>query len=353
MRIGLVCPYDLGKPGGVQQVVIELGRHLHDEGDEVLIVGPGDAPSEVGLPVESVGGSVGISANRSAVPIALNPGAWKSTLRALDQVDLVHIHEPLIPLVGWAALSLRHQRTVATFHANPPRWARNLYRGLAFLGEAGLDVTTTATSPVSAGAIPGRWGKPLIVPIAIDVGSYELDVERDPQQVAFLGRDDPRKGLSVLLEAWPLIRDSHPDARLEVMGADRSVSLPGVRFHGRASEQTKRQILASSGVYVAPNLSGEGFGVVIAEGMAAGCAVVASDLEAFRHVLGQAGVLTPAGAVPPLASEVTRLLDDPGEAERFGRIARNSVARFDWSAVVDGYREAYRLAGLGEAPGKR
>lgn len=342
MRIGLVCPYDLNRPGGVQQIVTELARHLGVGGDDVVIVGPGEPRNDPVVGFESVGGSVTISANRSAAPVALSPMAWTRTLRAIGKLDLVHIHEPFIPVVGWAALSLRAKPTVVTFHADPPSWARATYRLLASLGESAIGrVTTTATSPVSASAVPKSWGIPRIVPNAIDVATYDVDVERHPKRVAFLGRDDPRKGLSVLLEAWPAVSHGHPDAELEVMGATRAESIRGVRFHGPADEATKRRVLASSRVFVAPNLGGESFGIVVAEGMAAGCAVVASDIEAFRSVVGDAGILVPPGDPAALTSWITRLLDDDDEAARLGAVARESVRRFDWSSVLDGYRRAY------------
>lgn len=345
MRVGLVCPYDLSKPGGVQQVVIELGRHLQAGGDEVLVVAPGEPVGESGLAIRSVGDSIGVPANASIAPIALSPKVWNETLRAIADVDLVHLHEPFIPLVGWAALRQRDHPAVATFHANPPGWARALYKGLSSLGERALDpVITTATGPVSAGAVPPAWGKPHIVPVALDVDSYDVAVERRPNRVAFLGRDEPRKGLSVLLQAWPRIRERRPDAELEVMGSDRNAQIPGVTFHGRADETLKRQVLGSSLVYVAPNTKGEGFGVVVAEGMAAGCAVVASSLEAFRSVLGDAGILVPVGDSSAVAGEVVRLLDDIVEARRLGDHARDRVRRFDWPAVVGGYRKAYAEA---------
>jgi len=345
MRIGLVCPYDLSKPGGVQQIVVGLGRHLAEAGDEVLLIAPGRTGQDPGLPFQSVGTSMTIRANRSAVPLALNPSTWARTRAALSLVDLAHVHEPFIPIVGWAAVTARDVPIVATFHADPPTWARNFYRGLALAGKLALgDVVLTATSRVSASAVPGAWGEPRIVPNAIDVASYSLQTDREPKRVAFLGRDDPRKGLSVLLEAWPAVREEHPDAELDIMGAIRDGRIPGVAFHGTADEATKRQVLASSQVLVAPNLGGESFGIVIAEAMAAGCAVIASDIEAFRGVVGEAGVLIPPGDSVALSSSISRLLDDPGESRRLGGLALESVQRFDWSTVLAGYREAYSEA---------
>lgn len=345
MNIGLVCPYDLGLPGGVQQVVLDLATHLQRAGDEVVVVGPGSPELDPGVPFVSVGSSIRIRANDSRVPICLRPSAWTRTLRAISDAQVIHIHEPFIPLVGWSALSLRSYPTVATFHADPPRWARRAYTAAAFFGEFGLGgVVTTAVSPVAGAAVPRMWERPRLIPNGIDVASFAVDVTREQKRVAFLGRDEPRKGLDLLLESWPGIIDAHPDAELLVMGANREASMRGVTFLGRVGGDEKREVLASSSILVTPNTGGESFGLVVAEGMAAGCAVVASDLPAFASVLSDAGVLFPKGDPIRLTEEVGRLLSDPTEARRLGRAARERTGRFDWSQVVAQYRDAYAEA---------
>jgi phosphatidylinositol alpha-mannosyltransferase len=184
----------------------------------------------------------------------------------------------------------------------------------------------------------------VIVPNAIDVAAYDLPVGRVARRVAFLGRDEPRKGLDLLLEAWPRIRERHPSAELIVIGVDRVGPPPGVKFVGRVSDSEKRRFLASSAVFVAPNTGGESFGIVVAEAMAAGCAVVASDLPAFRLVLEDNGLLVPVGDVTALADAVNGVLDDEAELARLGAAAREAVKRFDWSKVLDAYRDCYRRA---------
>ncbi len=345
MRVGLVCPYDLGLPGGVQKVVVELARHLQDGGDDVLVVGPGAPPRGSAVSFISVGGSMRVPANRSIAPIALNPFAWARTRLALDNLDIVHIHEPFVPLTGWAAALWRSHPTVVTFHADAPRWAQGLYRLLGSVARRALgEVTTTAVSPVAASAVPRSWAVPRIIPNAIDVDSYGMNVDRRVNQVAFLGRDEPRKGLSVLLDAWPSVVESHPGAELAVMGASRDVSIPGVTFHGPTGEQRKREILISSQVLVAPNLGGESFGVVLIEGMASGCAVVASDIDAFRDVVGDDGVLVPPGDAKYLGDTISDLLGQPEQTRELGQRAREAARRFDWSVVIEAYRDVYRDA---------
>lgn len=345
MRIAIVCPYDIGCFGGVQQITAELAARLGALGDDVLLVAPGSPVA--GIPtatLRSVGPTLTVAANQSTVPISLDPRSIRATKAALDEADVVHVHEPFVPLVGWAALACGRP-VVATFHAAPPAWTRALYRRLAWAGRRGLGrAHMTAVSETAASALPRSWGSPEIIPNAIDVAAYDVAVERSPHRVAFLGRDDPRKGLDVLLRAWPQVRVRQPDAELVLIGPDRTDLPAGVTALGRVGDAEKRRTLASSLVFVAPNLGGESFGIVVAEGMAAGCAVVASDIPPFRSVAARTGALTPPGDSEALEVEIVRYLADPVVAAGAGERARQAAARFDWPRIVASYRLAYESA---------
>lgn len=336
MRVGIVCPYDLDKPGGVQQLCLELAERLRAAGEDAVVVGPGSGESRGGT--VRLGASVGIKANRSVAPVALAPGVWARAKAALADVDVVHIHEPLVPLVGWAALSV-DKPAVVTFHADAPPWVAGAYR--VFPSRALRRSVLTAVSPAASRSVPSGWGEVRIIPNAIDVPAYEVDVERLSDRISFLGRDEPRKGLSIALEAFELVHKEHSQAELMVMGADRSESRPGVRFLGRVTEDEKHRMLASSAIHVAPNTGGESFGIVLAEAMAAGCAVVASDLDTFRAVAGDDAVFFPVGDVAALAREIGHLLEDERERTRLGEAAREAVKAYDWPMILGMYRQAY------------
>lgn len=338
MRIALVCPYDLDAPGGVQEICGGLAGRLSSRGDEVILVGPGSGPEAVGRPLS-------IRANRSTVPLSLSPTVPRSVRRLLSGADVVHVHEPLVPMVGWSAAGAPLPM-VATFHADPPAWARRFYRLASGRVAARLEgAVMTAVSPVAAAAVPRRWGTPAIIPNAIDVAAYDpTGVPRIPARVAFLGRDDPRKGLDILLAAWARVVERLPEAELVVMGAHRPDPPAGVTFRGRVDGPEKRRILASSSLFVAPNLSGESFGIVLVEAMAAGCAVVASSLPAFDAVLGGHGVTVPPGRPDALAGTLISLLDDPGRIASLGERSRERARVFDWEPVTDAYRAAYESA---------
>ena len=157
----------------------------------------------------------------------------------------------------------------------------------------------------------------------------------------FLGRDEPRKGLSVLLEAWPLIRSRHRHAELVVMGAERPDPPEGAVFLGRVDNEVKERTLRSAEVYVAPNLGGESFGIVLVEAMAAGCAVIASDLASFRDVAGSAARYFSPGSVKEMAEQIDRVLGSPTVSDRLSEAGPLRAGRFSWDRVGPAYRDCY------------
>lgn len=342
MRIGLVCPYDLSRPGGVQSQVRGLARHLRADGDEVTVIAPGlrDDDDVDGV---DLGGTVPVPGNRSKAPISPDPRVGRKIERAAGDLDLLHVHEPLMPAVSLGALRAGAP-VVATFHAAPGALGRGFYSvlGSQLLRLLGPHVKrVTAVSSTAAAPLPESL-EVTIIPNGVDVQAFSSDVERAQHRVAFLGRDEPRKGLDVLLEAWNRVRQEIPDAELLVMGADRSS--PGVSWKGIVDEAEKRQGLGSSSVYVAPNLGGESFGITIVEAMAAGAAVVASDLGAFRDVGGEAVRYFPAGDPRALGDELVAILGDPTTMAMLSRAGQERARRFDWPTIVSGYRAVYTQA---------
>lgn len=339
MKIALVCPYDLGSFGGVQDLVTGLARWLRDAGHEAWVVGPGES----GEGTVSVGRSLVVPINGSAAPIAVGPGVGRRVRAALEGADVVHVHEPFVPAVATAARRVADAALVATFHADPSRAVRRAYglAGPALRRALRRYDVVTAVSPVASSALT-----PLVqarlVPNGIDTGEFDPSAGM-PHRVAFLGRDDPRKGLDVLLAAWPMVRRRVPDAELVVAGG-RTGDIEGVRFLGGVGAAGRRELLAGAAVYCAPNLGGESFGIVLVQAMASRCAVVASALPAFTHVLGDAGVLVKPGDADGLASSLVAVLTDDARRAQLQAAATARVVRFDREAVVAGYLEAYRDA---------
>jgi phosphatidyl-myo-inositol alpha-mannosyltransferase len=348
VRIGLVCPYDLGRPGGVQQQVLDLGRKLAAGGDDVTVIGPGAAVvADADYAVVEIGRVRPIRANGSVVPLAIGLRVGHQIREAASNLDVLHLHEPLMPMVGPAALRAGRP-VVATFHALSPRWIARAYRAgsrrsIARRWFAGV-VATAVSAEAARG--PASLTSVTVIPNGLDVTLYENAATKVPGRVVFLGRDEPRKGLQVLLAAWPLVLSSHPSASLVVLGADGRGSGPdpSIEYMGRVSESEKRRMLAEASIMAAPNLGGESFGLVVVEAMASGCAVVASDLPAFRAVVGDAAELVPAGSAVELGRTITRMLSDPSAMLELSRAGRHRAEDFDWSRVLPLYRACYRRA---------
>ena len=340
MRIGLISPYDLGRHGGVQDQVLQLAAWLEDAGHEVAVAGPGIGPAGT----TSLGEPTVITVNGAAAPIRLDPWVGRAIAGVMHGCDVVHVHEPLMPMVGLAAGRLRGSAMVATFHADPSAAIRRIYRwgGRGIRSVVKRYDVLTAVSPVAAGAV-AAFTSTVEIPNAIDMQAFDPS-PGVPRRVAFLGRDDPRKGLDVLLEAWPDVVAAVPDAELIVAAGERRETLEGARFIGAVDDKAKRRLLGDAAVFCAPNLGGESFGIILTEAMASRCAVVASALPAFAHVLADTGVLVKPGDHHGLAQTLIRLLGDDDRIARLQTSGIERVRRFDRSAVLAAYVDAYETA---------
>ena len=342
MKVAVVCPYAFDAPGGVQDQVTRIVRWLGDAGHEAWAVAPGEGGPEG---TRSIGSFRSIRVNRSRAPISLDPRAIRRVGEAVADADVVHIHEPFMPMASLGALIASTPPRVGTFHADPSAMVRTAYRAagtLLDLAAKRLDVVT-AVSAVAASAVD-RLAGIRVIPNGIDVDEYRPSGDRDASGVVFVGRDDPRKGLDILLQAWPLIRRRVPDARLRVIGTMRRGGPEGVEFLGWLNEAEKRAELARAAVLVAPNLGGESFGIVVLEGLASGSAVVATDIPAFRAVGADAMLYTDAGDPPGIADAVAGLLTDPDRREALTKRALARARLFGREVVLSAYLAAYRDA---------
>jgi len=348
VRLAIVSPYALDRHGGVQEQALQLRDQLARAGHSVKLIGPGESDGTW----TSVGGTTNIESNDAVAPVCLEPGAIQRVKEAIDGAEVVHVHEPLLPVVGPAAWIGTDVPTVGTFHAEPAAVVRAVYKFggplLAHLMER-IEVLT-AVSTEAALAVEGFAPGVEIVPNAVDVGGF-TEQERIGHRVAFVGRDDPRKGLDVLLAAWPRVHASVPDAELVVVGARRETEAAGVRFEGTVSDRRKREMLASSSIFCAPNTGGESFGITLIEAMAAGCAVVSTDLPAFVSVTGGVAEHVGVNDSKRLADVLLGLLANPERVRDLARAARARANVFDWTRVLPRWIMLYEQA-IERAPGR-
>lgn len=354
VRVGLVCPYSLTMPGGVQSEVLALGRVLRRSGVEARVLGPCDGPPpETG--VTALGNSAPTVANGSLAAIAPDPSAALRTIRALrdEDFDVVHVHEPVVPGPSLTALVVSPAPLVGTFHrAGGSRWYQ-LVRPLRRWSVERLEVRVAVSASAAATAREVFGGDYVVAWNGIDLEAFSGVApwpKRGPT-VLFVGRHEERKGLAVLLEA----ADRLPrDVTVWVAGEGPQTAALRVRplrgatveWLGPIGEAEKLRRLAATDVLCAPSLHGESFGVVLLEGLAAGAVVVATELDGYRRVVrsGVDGLLVPPGDSGELAGAILAALDGGGRGAAVATAGRRRAEDFGMDRLAELYLELYQRA---------
>ncbi|MDQ6934607.1 MAG: glycosyltransferase family 4 protein [Actinomycetota bacterium] len=360
MRIGIVCPYSLDVPGGVQNQIRDLAEELIARGHAVSVLAPTEETD--GLPeyVVPAGRAVPVPYNGAVGHVLFGPIANARVRRWLADggFDVVHLHEPGTPSLSLLALGSAKMPVVATFHITSPHSrfmtaAAGLLRPRLERIDARIAVSEYARDTL----VQHHGGEPVIIPNGLYVDRFRNAQVRPEwqgdQTVVFVGRlDEARKGLPVLLEAFAGLAAERAGLRLLVVGGgdvEQARELlpeevrPQVSFLGPVSDSDKVSALASADVYVAPNTGLESFGIVLIEAMAAGTAVLASDIGAFQRVLeyGSLGDSFRNGDSADLRIRLAALLDDPERRAELVAAASRQVMRYDWSRVATQVERVY------------
>lgn len=365
LRIGIVCPYSMDAPGGVQIHVTDLAARLIALGHHVSVLAPAEDDTELPDFVEATGRSVAVRYNGSVARLAFGPVTARRVHTWLEDgdFDVVHIHEPLSPSVSLLALWQAEVPVVATFHTATDR-SRAMQVAYPMLRPTLERITAriAVSEEARRTVVEHIGGDAVIIPNGVELALYRAATRQErwtgtPERptLAFLGRtDEPRKGLGVLLEALPTLVERVPGVRVVVAGRgdlsqarEVAQALPGtLELLGEVTEQDKADLLRSVDLYIAPQTGGESFGIVLVEAMAAGAAVVASDLSAFRRVLqeGRSGVLFATGDPAALADAVATTLADPERAQRVRDNAATWCQQYDWDVVTAQVLDVYQIA---------
>jgi len=367
MRIGMVCPYSFDVPGGVQSHVLQLAEVMRARGHEVSVLAP--ASPHVSLPeyVVSAGRAIPIPYNGSVARLQFSPAVHGRVRRWLadGEFDVLHLHEPNAPSLSMWALRVAEGPIVATFHTSTTKsLTLTVFQGIL------RPMHEKIVGRIAVSDLARRWQMEALgtdaveIPNGVDVASFAsaplLDgYPRPGRTVLFLGRyDEPRKGMAVLLEALPRAVERFADLQLLVVGRGDEEELreqagelaEHLRFLGQIDDAQKASAMRSADVYCAPHAGGESFGIVLVEAMAAGTAVVASDLDAFRRVLldGKAGRLVPVGDAEALAGALIEVLENDALRRRYVAAGSQAVQRYDWSVVAGQIMRVYEtVAGSG------
>jgi phosphatidylinositol alpha-mannosyltransferase len=353
LRIGICAPYDLGLDGGVNSHIRAQARALRRLGHHVSVFGASSRPLDDGE--VALSGAVSRVFAGTHTGLGIDPRAWRRAARFLEEsrFDVVHMHEPLMPLVSWCVLLQATSPIVATFHTyreRGHRWYpryRWLFAPMMRRVRARLAVSEAARRTV-APYFPGNYE---ILPNGVDVMRFAASKARPSampsgqRHVLFVGRLEPRKGVDRLIRAMTLVRRSVPDAGLVVVGdgPDRArlealahdTGVP-VTFAGRVDNDALPGYYQAAHVVCSPALGDESFGIVLVEAMAAARPIVATAIDGYKELVGDAGCarLVEVNDVAGLGRELSHVLSEPSLAQDLGRRGASFVCCYDWNVVA-------------------
>ena len=351
MRIGIVCPYSLSQPGGVQGQVLGLARALRRRGHQVRVLGPCDgAPPEVGI--TPLGPAIPMETNGSIAPLAPDAATQMRLVRALwsEGFDVVHVHEPLAPGASITAMLLKSAPLVGTFHASGDFSNYQWLRRLCSWGASHLDIKVAVSKDAKRTA--EEWFDDECTVLFNGVDTHRL-VGLEPwptrrRSVLFVGRHEERKGLATLLNAADHLPE---DVVVWVAGTGplteelklRYAHNPRVEWLGRVSDPERDRRLLAADVFCAPALGGESFGVVLLEAMAAGAAVVASSIDGYTNVASHDhnALLVPAADAVGFARSITEVLNSPSLASRLRVAGQDLAEKYSIDRLAELYEDMY------------
>ena len=367
MKVGIVVPYSWSFWGAVVEHAELQAAALRRLGLDVRLVLGNDPPGSLTRilhprlgrhddpppGVIPVGRSVIVPANGTLPNIILSPRSVLRVRRVLERerFDVIHVHEPMTPVPGVATLALARCPLVATFHASGElSWLKIAAPLWGFLMER-LDHRIAVSEPARESAnryFPGDYE---LIPNGVLIPEQADPAGRE-QRIVFVGRQEPRKGLQVLLRAWPEIR-RRTGTRLRLIGADPlavrllqarlRVSEEGIDVLGLLSQEELTAELLTAKALVAPSLGGESFGMVLTRAFACATPVVCSDISGYRDVMEpEAGLFVPPGDPAALAEALAELLGDEARREELGRSARViAQERYSWERIAKRLAELY------------
>jgi phosphatidyl-myo-inositol alpha-mannosyltransferase len=367
MKIGLVSPYDFAYPGGVVNHVTALERQFIRMGHEVKVIAPaskaftefGDRFIPIGKPR-----SIPASGTIARITISLNLGKRIKEVLDREKFDIIHLHEPFMPMLCSAVLRFADVPVVATFHACAGR--PGYYFGWPVSAFAIRHRTPKIKRQIcvsmAAERYVRRWvhGSAEIIPNGIDLDIFTPDVEPFPEymdgkiNILFVGRLESRKGLSYLLRAFKTIKKDTPNTRLIVVGPGkrsranyerwvRNNHIEDVVFTGFASQMELPRYYRTADIFCAPATGRESFGIVLIEAMAMGKPIVATGIEGFRCVVtpGEDGILVKPRSSEQLRRALMKLINNPGLRRKMGENGRIKAQQYSWKKIARRIIETY------------
>ncbi|HXX59117.1 MAG TPA: glycosyltransferase family 4 protein [Dehalococcoidales bacterium] len=361
MKIALVSPYDFAFPGGVGRHIINLERQFTTKGHEVKIIAPAQKRTarELGDNFIRIGSPFAVPASESIMRISLSLHLAPKIKDVMERekFDVIHLHEPFMPMLCSATLRFSDSVNVGTFHAaqgspgydfGKPVSSWILHRRARKLN--GHIAVSIPAMRYASRYVPAEYE---IIPNGIDTHYFRPDVKPIEQyqdgklNIVFMGRLEYRKGLNYLLKAFLEIKKQMPETRLIICGPGirlrkryedwvKKNKLSDVIFTGLVSHEDQPRYYRTADIFCAPNTGHESFGLILLEAMATARPIVATSIEGFAAVVtqGEEGLLVPAETVKPLADALLSLLNDKARREQMGQKGLITARKYDWEGVA-------------------
>lgn len=365
MKIAVFTPYNIFKPGGVQEHVMLQVRALRERGHEVTLITPRprkiyahEAPEGVVF----LGASARVKAHATSADVSLSPYVERIEEVLSANYDILHVHEPLVPITAKQLLTHAEGRAVrvGTFHAALPgnplgKSLLSTYKTYARSVMPHVDVVTAVT-PAATGYIAEYIEQPInYIPNCIELNKFKpKKVSRDQNMIFFLGRLEKRKGALLTIKAFEILKERKPEVKL-VIASDgplrdsleayvEDYEIKDVTFLGIISDEDKLKYLNECGIFTSPALYGESFGIVLAEAMAMQAPIVAHPNEGYRWTLKETGRLSLVDCEDPVsyADRMQLMLEDDDLRRVWQEWAAEYVKQFDIGVVADQYEALYK-----------
>jgi phosphatidyl-myo-inositol alpha-mannosyltransferase len=378
MKIALVSPYDVSYPGGVYSHIYGLDHYFNRMGHQVRIIAPASRPvTEFGDRFIRLGTPrpVPSSGSIARVTLSLTLDSKVKTILAEEKFDIIHLHEPMVPMLCTTVLRHANTTCIGTFHA---AGEKHTYRGLLPFFKPmmmrwfrRLDGKIAVSQPAVDFASQHFGGNYEVIPNGIDLERFKPDIEpfeeyRDGKfNILFLGRLEKRKGLLYLLKAFKLVRQEVPNVRLIIVGhgtrlrkqyekmvADEKIG--DVIFKGGAEYKDVPRYYKTADIFCVPNTGNESMGYTLIEAMAVGKPIVASNIPGFAAVAtdGVEGLLVPPKEEGPLAKALISLLKDETQRKRMAEKALEKSRQYGMERISQRVMEYYIKTILTKTPGK-
>lgn len=369
MKIGLVCPYTINKHGGVLEVVLALKSGLTERGHTVKIITPKPRGGELidDPDMIFIGSSTDFRSptqTTGQVSSAVDADEIDAILAA-EKFDVLHFHEPWVPLLSRQLLQRSTSVNIATFHAKIPEtmMSRSVIRVVTPYLKSVMKYLHVLTAVSDSGAeyAAGLTDKSItIIPNGINLDKYQSTRKAHKpsgtKTVLYIGRLERRKGVKYLLQAYQLLEQDNPDAQLIIAGdgPDREklelladdLKLKNVSFLGYVTEEEKLELLADADLFCSPALYGESFGIVLLESMATGTVTIAGNNSGYAdlmHGLGAISIVNPRDT-EEFGRRLELLVNDQPLRTMWQKWANDYVQQFSYPHIVDQYEELYKDA---------